>query len=284
MAKLNLPTKRKLSQLFIALLYNADIVNYSNLTINQSPAKGICVPGLNCYSCPGAIGSCPLGSLQFAVSKIPNKIPFYILGTLLIFGGLLGRLVCGFLCPFGFIQELLYKIPTPKFKKNKFTHKLTYLKYIILGLFIVILPVALNSPAFCKYICPAGTLGAGVPFVFFGNQFDHIIGFLFNWKLLLLVLIVFLSIFFYRGFCRFICPLGTIYSLFNKYSVFGITVNENKCIHCDKCIRICKMDVKKVNDRECINCGDCITSCPTDAIHWKNILKKGENNIEKNKN
>ncbi|MDL2310611.1 4Fe-4S binding protein [Peptostreptococcaceae bacterium OttesenSCG-928-C18] len=284
MAKLNLPTKRKLTQLFVALLYNADVVNFTDKTINQAPTKGVCVPGLNCYSCPGAVGSCPLGSLQFAISKIPNKLPFYIVGTLLIFGGLFGRLICGFLCPFGFIQELLYKIPTPKFKKNSITRKLSVLKYIFLVLFIFVLPVILKSPTFCKYICPTGTIEAGIPLVILGNQFDHIIGFLFNWKLFLAVLTGLMCIIIYRGFCKFICPLGAIYSFFNRYSVFGITVNQHKCIHCSKCVKVCKMDIKEVNDRECINCGECISSCPTNAIHWKKIKNKGENIIEENNN
>ncbi|WP_100064962.1 4Fe-4S binding protein [Miniphocaeibacter massiliensis] len=281
MAKLNLPTKRKLVQLFTAFLYNSDIVNFANQTISQNQTKGICVPGLNCYSCPGAIGSCPLGSLQFAIAKISNKLPFYTVGTLLILGSFLGRLICGFLCPFGLIQEILYKIPTPKLKKNKFTRKLTSLKYIFLVLFILVLPIILNTPAFCKYICPAGTIEAGIPLVIFGNQFDNIVGFLFNWKLALAIFIVLMCIFVYRGFCKFICPLGAIYSFFNKYSIFGITVNEKKCINCSKCVKVCKMDIKVVNDRECINCGECISYCPTDAIHWKKLTKKGENKIEK---
>ena len=280
MAKLQ--TKRKLTQLFTAFLYNADVVNFTDQSINQSPTKGICVPGLNCYSCPGAIGSCPLGSLQFAISQIPNKLPFYIVGTLLIIGTLLGRLVCGFICPFGFIQEILYKIPTPKIKKNKITRKLSILKYLFLVIFVIILPVVLLSPAFCKYICPAGTLEGGIPLVLFGNKFDNLIGFLFNWKLILLFIIIILVIFIYRGFCKFICPLGAIYSLFNKYSIFGIMVDENKCIKCNKCVRVCKMDIRKVNDRECINCGECIDSCPTNAIIWKKV-KKGEIHNEKNK-
>ena len=280
MAKLQ--TKRKLTQLFTAFLYNADVVNFTDQSINQSPTKGICVPGLNCYSCPGAIGSCPLGSLQFAISQIPNKLPFYIVGTLLIIGTLLGRLVCGFICPFGFIQEILYKIPTPKIKKNKITRKLSILKYLFLVIFVIILPVVLLSPAFCKYICPAGTLEGGIPLVLFGNKFDNLVGFLFNWKLILLFIIIILVIFIYRGFCKFICPLGAIYSLFNKYSIFGIMVDENKCIKCNKCVRVCKMDIRKVNDRECINCGECIDSCPTNAIIWKKV-KKGEIHNEKNK-
>ena len=56
--------KRKLIQFTAALIYNADIRHWFNGTISQTKLKKICVPGLNCYSCPGAIASCPLGALQ----------------------------------------------------------------------------------------------------------------------------------------------------------------------------------------------------------------------------
>lgn len=279
MDKIKLPIKRKFTQLFTALLYNANLKNFGKNTISQNKAKGVCVPGLNCYSCPGSIGSCPLGSLQMAIAKIEYKLPFYILGSLIILGGLFGRLICGFLCPFGFIQELLYKIPSFKIKKNKYTRYLSYLKYLILIIFVIILPIVLLTPTFCKYICPVGTLEGGIPLVVFGNQFDNIIGFLFNWKITILIIITIFSILHFRFFCKFLCPLGGIYSFFNKYSLFGITVN-NKCINCNKCVEICKMDIKIVNDHECINCGDCIKYCPTNAIEWKKL--KGGKNIEKN--
>ena len=71
--------------------------------IYKGDLKGMCVPGLNCYSCPGAIGACPLGSLQSALLNSKFKTPYYILGLLIIFGALLGRVVCGFLCPFGLL-------------------------------------------------------------------------------------------------------------------------------------------------------------------------------------
>ena len=282
MANLNLPTKRKITQLFTALVYNADIKNYFKGTINQNPAKGLCVPGLNCYSCPGAIGSCPLGALQFSISQMSYKLPFYILGTFLILGGLFGRFICGFLCPFGLVQEILYKIPTPKLKKNKFTRKLSYTKFLILIIFVFILPYILSSPAFCKYICPSGTLGAGVPLVLIHGQFNDIIGFLFKWKISLMIIILIIAIFHYRIFCKYICPLGAIYALFNKYSIFGIVVDDNKCIDCGICVKVCKMDIHKVNDLECINCGDCISPCPTNAIHWKKLNYKGEKIDKKN--
>ena len=116
-----IPTKRKLIQLYSALLFNANLKGFANGKIYQGSLKNICTPGLNCYSCPGASGACPLGSLQNAIGASEKRTPYYVFGIIILYGILLGRIICGFLCPFGLIQELLYKIKTPKLKKNRFT-------------------------------------------------------------------------------------------------------------------------------------------------------------------
>ena len=123
-----LPSKRKLIQLYAALLFNANLQGFFNGKIYKGPTKNICAPGINCYSCPGAVGACPLGALQNALGASQKNVPFYVIGILLLYGLLFGRFICGFLCPFGLIQELLYKIKTPKLKKNKVTKILSYLK------------------------------------------------------------------------------------------------------------------------------------------------------------
>ena len=261
--------RRKYIQLISALVYNANIKGFSDGVIYFGNLKGVCVPGLNCYSCPGAVASCPLGSLQNAVASSGRTIPFYIIGTLLLFGALFGRFICGFLCPFGLIQELLYKIPSPKLKKNKVTRKLSCLKYIILAVFAVILPLMFAYPGFCKYICPAGTLEAGIPLMMYDETIAALRGALFNWKAAVLAAVVIGAVIVYRGFCRFICPLGAIYSFFNRIAIVGVTVDEAKCTKCGRCVRMCKMDIKNVGDRECISCGECMDVCPEDAVYWK---------------
>ena len=261
--------KRKYIQLISALVYNANIKGFSDGVLFYGKLKGLCVPGLNCYSCPGAIASCPLGSFQNAVAASGRKLPFYMIGTLLLFGVLFGRLICGFLCPFGLIQELLYKIPTPKLKKNKITRKLSYLKYIILAVFVIILPLMFVYPGFCKYICPAGTMEAGFLLSAYDEQIAALRGALFGWKTAVLAVTVIGVIFAYRGFCRFICPLGAIYSFFNKISFMGIAVDDNKCNNCGRCVRECKMDIMRAGDRECISCGECMDVCAEDAIYMK---------------
>ena len=271
-----IPTKRRLIQLYAALLTNANIKGFFTGQIYQGPLKTLCSPGLNCYSCPGASGACPLGSLQNALASSGKRVPFYVFGIILLYGLLLGRWICGFLCPFGLIQELLHKIKTPKIKKSSATRVLSYLKYVILALFTIFLPLiyALRDfplPAFCKYICPAGTLEGAIGLLLnsANEKLLSMLGPLFTWKFILLMAILVGSIFFYRFFCRFLCPLGALYGLFNKISLFGIKLDKPKCTDCGMCQATCKMDIRHVGDAECISCGECISSCPTGAIRWK---------------
>lgn len=269
------PTKRKIIQLYTALLFNANLKGFISGSIFQGQTKVACVPGLNCYSCPGAIGACPLGSLQGSFSADKSTI-FYVGGILLLYGIMLGRTICGWLCPFGLIQELLYKIKTPKLKKGPITRILSYFKYVILIFFVFIVPIMYAFrdtplPAFCKYICPAGTLEGGMSLLSnkVNDSYFSMLGPLFTWKFLLMVSIIIASIFIFRMFCRFICPLGALYGLFNKISVFGVKVDTHKCTNCNLCLNQCKLDIKHVGDSECINCGECISKCPTNAIRWK---------------
>lgn len=281
------PTKRRIIQLYAALLTNANLKGFGNGKIYQGAVKNICAPGLNCYSCPAASASCPLGALQNALASSNARLPYYMLGILVLFGILFGRWICGFLCPFGFIQDLLYKIKTPKLKKNGFTRIMSYLKYVILVIFVIIMPLIYSGqsfplPGFCKYICPSGTLlGAGG---LLSNEANHnmfsMLGPLFTWKFCLLVAIIVGAVFIYRDFCRFLCPLGAIYGLFNRISILGIKLDKPKCTNCGLCVSACGMDIRHIGDHECISCGDCITACPTGAISYKGpkiLLAPNEN-------
>ena len=271
-----IPTKRRLIQLYAALLTNANLKGFVNGKIYQGPTKNGCVPGLNCYSCPGASGACPLGSLQNALASSGKSVPFYIFGIIMLYGIILGRTICGFLCPFGLVQDLLYKIKTPKLGKSRFTKILSYLKYVILVLLVVVFPLIymlrdVPLPSFCKYICPAGTLGGAMGLLAnaVNDGMFSMLGSLFTWKFAVLVVIIVACIFIYRAFCRFLCPLGALYGLFNRFSFLGITLERPKCTDCGRCITVCKMDITSVGDMECISCGECISECPTQAIRYK---------------
>lgn len=269
-----LPTKRRLIQLYAALLYNANLKGFVSGKIYTGSTKYLCLPGLNCYSCPGAVGACPLGALQNALASSNTKLPAYVFGIIILFGLLLGRTICGFLCPFGLIQELLHKIPSPKLKKNRFTRIFSYFKYVILVALVIIIPLAfmdkLAVPGFCKYICPAGTLEGAIGLLSNKNNTDlfPMLGPLFTWKFCLLVGFIVASIFIFRFFCRFFCPLGAIYGFFCKLALIGVKLDRDKCVSCGLCVTTCKMDIRHVGDHECIHCGGCIPVCPTKAIHW----------------
>lgn len=268
------------------LLTNIKLPNFIKGSLYTGSLKKACVPGLNCYSCPGAVGSCPIGSYQAVVGTSKYKFSYYITGILILFGVLLGRFICGFLCPFGWFQDLLHKIPTRKFSTKKLK-VLTYLKYIILIVTVCILPVLLTnkagigSPYFCKYICPQGILEGGIPLSIANAGIRSTLGTLFYSKATILIFVVILSIVLYRPFCKWICPLGAFYALFNKLSLYQYHVNEDKCISCGKCSRTCKMEVDITKDTkaaECIRCGECIKVCPTKAISTSWTLLKEEKN------
>ena len=271
------PGTRRLVQLYSALLHNAYLKGFITGDIYKGKGKFLCTPGLNCCSCPGAAGACPLGAIQNALASANHRAGWYVLGIILLYGVMLGRTICGWLCPLGLIQELLNGIPTPKLRKSRFTRTLTWLKYVLLAVFVAAIPLvySLRSgiplPGFCKYICPAGTFEGAVGLL--ANPVNapkfSMLGVLFTRKFVVMQAIGLVSVFCYRAFCRFICPLGAIYGLFNRFSIVGVKVDEERCSHCGACIRGCGMDVRRVGDHECINCGKCMDSCSEGAISLK---------------
>ena len=261
---------RLMVQAGAAALSNGYAAGFLRGRIYTGPVKYFCVPGLNCYSCPGAVGACPLGALQDSLSQSGTRAPAYIFGILILFGLLLGRIICGFLCPFGLIQELLYKIRTPKLRKSRFTRILSYFKYVLLVIVIAIPIIYAGIPSFCKYICPAGTFEGAIGLLINPANADlyTMLGVLFTWKFGVLIALCVASVFIYRVFCRFLCPLGAIYGFFSKVAMLGVKLDKNKCTDCGLCLSKCKMDIKRVGDHECIQCGRCAQVCPKQAIYF----------------
>ncbi len=268
---------RGLIQAGAALLTNLHLPNFLKGGIYQGKGKAVCVPGLNCYSCPAASGACPIGSFQAVVGSSKFSFSYYITGFLILLGVLLGRFICGFLCPFGWFQELLHKIPTKKLSTKKLK-PLTYIKYAVLLFMVVLLPmlitndVGMGDPFFCKYLCPQGVFEGAIPLATVNSGIRAALGALFSWKLGILITVIVLSVLFYRPFCKWLCPLGAFYALLNKVSLFGMKVDKHKCISCGKCAKACKMDVdvtKAPDHTECIRCGMCIRACPTNAVSFR---------------
>lgn len=264
--------KRKIFQIIAFGYSNTHLMNFKGGKIYQGKWKQFCNPGLNCYSCPAASLACPIGALQAVSGSMNFNFSFYVVGFLLAVGVLLGRAVCGYLCPFGLIQELIHKLPTPKFKLPKV---FLYVKYVILAVFVLLLPVVatnymgMGKPAFCQYICPAGTLEGGIPLLSTHPELAETIGSLFSLKMAILVLTLAGCVVVYRFFCKAMCPLGAIYGLLNKISIYGLHVDRQQCIYCGMCENVCKMDVDPVkapDSAECIRCGACADVCPKGAI------------------
>ena len=264
--------KRKIIQIIAFGYSNIHLGNFLNNKIYQGKWKNFCNPGLNCYSCPAASFSCPIGALQSVISSKQYNFSFYVIGFLLAIGVVFGRFICGFICPFGLMQEIIYKIPS---KKIKLFPLLKYLKYIILIVFVILLPIIWvdftkqGRPTFCMFICPAGTLEAGIPMLIMNNSLFNIISNVFFIKMTILVLVIIGSIFVFRFFCKTLCPLGAIYGLLNKISLYGLKVKKEDCIFCGKCEKICKMDInpiKNPNSIEWIRCGECAAVCKNKAI------------------
>ena len=259
------------------LLTNLHLPNFLKGGLYQGAGKTVCVPGLNCYSCPAASGACPIGAFQAVVGSSKFSFSYYITGFLILLGVLLGRFICGFLCPFGWFQELLHKIPTKKLSTKRLK-PLTYLKYAVLLVMVFLLPaflvndVGMGDPFFCKYLCPQGVLEGAIPLSLANSGIRAALGSLFTWKFCILLAVIVLSVVFYRPFCKWLCPLGAFYALFNRVSLFQMKVDRNKCVSCGKCAKACKMDVdvtKTPNHAECIRCGMCVRACPTSAVSFR---------------
>ena len=282
--KIKKETLRHTVQILWTVATNSFVTGFLKGKIYTGSLKNLCVPGMNCYSCPGALGSCPIGALQSVISSKNYHFAFYVVGFIMLVGAVCGRFVCGWLCPFGLFQDLLHKIPfIRKIKTFKGDRILRKLKYIILALFVVILPmcvadsIGIGDPWFCKYICPVGTLEGGIPLVLLNESLRQTIGWLYTWKIAILVVLVVLSIIIYRPFCKYLCPLGAIYGAFNKISAVGIHCDKEKCISCRKCEKVCKMAVypaETPKSAECIRCGLCVKECPTKALHLGTELRK----------
>jgi len=267
--------KRLIFQALFAALSNGYVSGWLQGTIYQGTSKKLCVPGLSCYSCPGALGACPIGALQAVLSDRSYNISLYVAGLLTAFGAFFGRTVCGWMCPFGLVQDLLHRIPFGrKIRTLRGEKHLRKIKYIVLALLVILMPALITgaaggTPWFCKLVCPSGTLFAGIPLIAENPGLRGAVGFLFSWKMLVLAVIIILSIIIYRPFCRYLCPLGAVYSFFNPIALYRYEVDSEKCTGCGKCRRACKLDIpvfEKPNSGECIRCGECLKACPEHAI------------------
>jgi len=274
---------RRISQIGVgAFLFNSYFAVFSTKTLYNGPFRNACVPGLNCHSCPTATMGCPIGILQYYAAT--HRFPWFLLGFLGIIGLLSGRFTCGWLCPWGLVQDLTHRFKKVRIKIPRLLH---YLKYVILIVVAIIIPYITFEHWFSK-LCPCGALIAAIPWALW-NPIDPVLGVpyiardmiasMFWIKMWILWAFLVLFLFIKRPFCRTICPLGAIYALFNRISLVSVK-NLPGCVDCGQCDAVCPVDLnvkREVNSEACIKCLEC-TQCQHNKFSinqfWKKLLKK----------
>lgn len=290
---------RPLTQLAATVLTNAQLKGFFTGNIYEGPLKRVCVPTLNCYSCPGALFSCPVGAAQVilaggggldptAIHTLSDKVwnvatgtPLFVVGTLFLVGALVGRATCGWLCPFGFLQDQLHRLPTPKWRAPKIFR---LLKYLFLIVTVVLLPLLMvdsfgfGEPIYCKLVCPAGTLEGGILLPLLNPDLRAVLGKLFLWKVSLLVLFLIAMVVVRRPFCTWACPLGAFLAPFNRASFLRLEFDRSRCVHCGACNKVCvtALDVEtEIDGLDCVRCLECAKPCPHHLIEFSGPLIGG---------
>lgn len=247
------------------LLANAYMSVVSRQVIYKGPLKCTCLPFIYCHACPSSTFSCPIGTLQHYMAI--RKFPFELVGHITLLGLLIGRMACGWLCPFGLVQDLLNRTTG---KNIRLPRALVGLSVLALLLLVLLIPYLTAEHWFSK-LCPLGMLVAGIPWVTWNPINPETgaptvaagsVGLLFAVKFL--VLVGFLGLFFFskRPFCRFVCPMGLVLSLFNRVSLVQLSVAPS-CTRCGACEKNCPVGIRVYEDpnsRECVRCLQC-TAC-----------------------
>jgi polyferredoxin len=276
--------RRRITQFAALIIANPYLIYFASREIYQGALKGVCFPGFNCYACPLAVYSCPIGALQHSAALLHQKVKWTAIATLLYVGGFialigigLGRLVCGWFCPFGLIQEGLNKIPSPKLR---IPHWMRYGKYLTLAGLVLLLPLLTGVHWFSR-LCPAGALEGTLPLEAVQPKGGlPPAGWFFWLKIGILVFFVAWMVVSSRPFCRTACPLGACFALCTRFSAFRMHVDKSKCTECDACRDVCPVEIniyEDANSPECLRCLDCKKACPASAITsgFKSPLKAG---------
>jgi polyferredoxin len=223
----------------------------------------------------------------FLVLSIVMVIGRYrILGLVyLITAFLFGVFYCGWLCPYGFAQDIFGKLGS-LFLKRKLKmpqglqRYLIFLRYILTVLFMVLAAKQLfnfhamdSRIAFLQIIQwhAVQAVALGIMFVF-----------------------LMVAVFFDRPFCNYFCTEAARYGILSLARIFTIKRNEDSCTHCEKCTAVCPMQIqvsekKRNRNAQCVNCFQCISHCPSKAltyglIHFnKNSAKKINTDLNSNK-
>jgi ferredoxin-type protein NapH len=254
---------RQKIQLGFLVLFNLGIVQWHFLSF----------PVLNCHSCPISIFSCPMGIIGQCLGV--SLIPLSVIGVLGLAGLTAGRFLCGWACPFGYVQDLLYKVPYTKFSIPSWFR---FVKYGVFLCLVVAVPIFLSTESrlyFCR-LCPVGTIESAIPWAIMRDTTDFMS---LSIRLSVLMGITILVMGHRRFFCKVLCPLGACLSVFSRFAAV-FPQRDSSCVECGSCIRVCPMDnndpstkakaeevVFENRPEECIACLECWKKCPTNSIH-----------------
>ncbi len=279
---------RRIAQVAGLFALNPYFQYFGTRVIYQGGAKYVCAPGLNCYACPLAAFSCPIGSLQHGFSLLSFKVRefklalgalLYVLASVGLVGAVLGRIPCGWICPFGFLQELLYKIRLPKLRLPRRTNLGRYFFLVVLAALIPFL----TAQSWFSRLCPAGALEGGVflkavpPAAPLPEA-----GWFFWLKMAILGVFILWMMVSKRPFCRAVCPLGAMWGLCNRISLYRMAVDDDKCTACGKCHEVCPVDIdifEDPNSPDCIRCLACKRECGEGAVSSGFGLPAGETRL-----
>ncbi len=225
----------------------------------------VCGPVFHCYACPLSTFACPIGIMaQFSAIHV---VPFLAIGTVLAVGALFGALICGWVCPFGLLQDLGAKVPIRKFQLPLWVG---WFRYVVLAGAVFAIPWLFGEghPLFICRICPAGALEKAVPDVITQAVTGREIVWPNAVKITIVVTMIVAMFITIRPWCRVLCPLGAIFGFLNRFSVVSMRLEEQKCSACKRCRTLCVYGGapdKDPNHHGCLRCLEC-TRCGPGAL------------------
>ena len=180
------------------------------------------------------------------------------------------KIICGWACPFGAMQELIYSIPVPRIMRRWkapfwLTNSIRSVLFFVVLLFLFGIVGGRKGFVIYHYLNP---------FNLFDLDFE-------SWIILTTVIAALaLSLFIYRPFCHLICPFGFISWIAERLSLTRVKIEHDKCTNCGACIRACPSEAAKgivsakLFGADCFSCARCLNVCPVDAIRYRSVFSK----------